>query len=139
MFDDAVQAAIAATEDRERGCPDDPQLAQIWRDRRDGREWHPDPFIGAALEDVETGRQYCPDPILAAALEATRHLPERGESESDPEPALVVERPEARGGGDPWGYGRALEAAHERSSWVNSGAYRFADTLRVREIGGEHG
>lgn len=139
MFDDAVQAAIAATEERGQGCPDDPQLAQIWRDRRDGREWHPDPIIGAALEDVETGRRYCSDPILAAALEATRHLPDSGETEPEPEHVSVVERPDPVGGGDPWNEGRALQATHERSSWINSGRYRHADTLRVREFGDEHG
>lgn len=135
MFDEVIEAAIKAAEDRSNGCPSDPQLAQIWRDQRDGRTWHPDRMIAAALHDVETGQSYCPDPILAAALEATRHLPEG--RESDPEPAPVVERPEARGGGDPYGEGRAMQAAHERSSWINSGRYRYADTQRVRGFGGE--
>ncbi|ATD70735.1 MULTISPECIES: hypothetical protein [Gordonia] len=117
MWGDDVEAAIKAVEDREQGCPDDPQLAAIWRDERDGRA-------------------YCPgDPILAAALDATRSLPDSGPIE--PEPTRPVERPEARGGGDPWKEGQALQAAHERSSWVNSGAYRFADTRRVRDLGGE--
>lgn len=141
MWDNSIEAAIKATEERvEQGCPSDPQLAAIWRDQRDGRRWHPDPVVAAALEDVDTGRRYCADPILAAALEATRHLPEGGESEPEPEldyrPA--VERPEL-GGGDPYGEGRAMQAAHERSSWVSSGRYRYADTQRVRELGGDHG
>lgn len=137
MFDEVIEAAMRAAEEREQGCPADPQLAQIWRDERDGRTWHPDPMIAAAMHDVETGRRYCSDPVLAAALEATRPLPEGGESEPEPKPAPVVERLEARGGGDPYGEGRAMQAAHERSSWINSGRFRYADTLRVREAGGE--
>ncbi|MDJ0455473.1 hypothetical protein [Gordonia amicalis] len=120
MFDDDIESAMNAVEERVAGCPDDPQLAAIWRDERDGRS-------------------YCPgDPILAAALDATRHLPESGPPPAEQTHQPSVERPEF-GGGDPYGDGRAMQAAHERSSWVNSGAYRFADTLRVREIGGEHG
>ncbi|MGW9264931.1 hypothetical protein [Gordonia terrae] len=141
MFDEVIEDAIKAVEERSNGCPSDPQLAEIWRDQRDGRQWHPDPIVAAALEDVETGRRYCSDPILAAALEATRHLPEGGESEPEPEPepepVSAVERPDPVGGGDPWGYGRALQADHERSSWINSGRYRYADTQRVRAFGGE--
>lgn len=119
MFDDDVEAAIKAVEDREQGCPDDPQLAAIWRDERDGRA-------------------YCPgDPILAAALDATRHLPDSGPIE--PEPTRPVERPEARGGGDPWNEGQALQAAHERNSWLATGRYKEADSVRVREAGGDRG
>lgn len=123
MWDNSIEAAIKATEERvEQGCPSDPQLAAIWRDQRDG--------------DVEKGQSYCPDPILAAALEATRHLPEGGEPEPEPQYRPAVERPEV-GGGDPYGEGRAMQAEHERSSWINSGRYRYADTQRVREFGGE--
>lgn len=138
MWDNSIEAAIKAAEDRSNGCPSDPLLAQIWRDQRDGRTWHPDPVVAAALEDVEKGRSYCPDPILAAALEATQNMPVSGTSDPEPEPDYrpAVERPEV-GGGDPYGDGRAMQAAHERSSWVNSGRYRYADTQRVREFGGE--
>lgn len=134
MWDNSIEAAIKAAEDRSNGCPSDPQLAQIWRDERDGRTWHPDQVVAAALEDVEKGRRYCADPILAAALEATRHLPGGGEAEPEPQPEyrLAVERPEF-GGGDPYGYLQALYNAHERDSWVAAGTYKRADSLRVRE------
>lgn len=108
MFDETVAAAIKAVEEREQGCPADPQLAQLWRDERDGRT-------------------YCPgDPILAAALDATRSMPDSG---PEPEPPRPVERPEPVGGGDPYFERRAMEAADRRDAWVNSGAYRFADTF----------
>ncbi|MFV3114428.1 hypothetical protein [Gordonia amicalis] len=117
MWGDDIEAAIKAVEEREQGCPDDPQLAAIWRDERDGRA-------------------YCPgDPILAAALDSTRSLPDSGPVE--PEPTRPVERPEPVGGGDPFGDAQAMDAANQRASWVNSGAYRFADTKRVRDLGGE--
>ena len=87
-------------EEREQGCPSDPLLADIWRDEQAGREWHPDP----AIRD---------------ALDATRHLPESGPPPPPP-PAPVV-RPEAVGGGDPYGEMQQMkadvQAAHEAAMW----------------------
>lgn len=108
MFDETVAAAIQAVEEREKGCPADPRLAAIWRDGRDGRVWHP-------------------DAVLAAALTATSDMPDDGPVE--PEPAPPVIRPEPVGGGDPYGEGVELKARSERQAWINSGAYRFADTF----------